>query len=327
MFKLIGSRYFICLLFIAVAIVMGRQFTAALDARSKHDLVHLPDTAWHPPSLYFDHETSGTNRELLIYGEELIANTARYFGPKGKIQSISNGMNCQNCHLAGGTQPYGNNYWLVHSTYPKFRARSGSVENLYKRVSDCFERSLNGKGIDSSSKEFAAISSYIHWVGRTVKKTDRLTGTGIERLPYLDRAADPQKGRQVYISKCSICHGTDGQGKLRAAGDQYEYPPLWGLSSFNTGAGLFRISNFAGFVKNNMPFGEATHYSPRLSDEEAWDVAAFVNSQPRPQKEQGSDWPKIESKPVDYPFGPYADSFSEQQHKYGPFKPIAALKH
>lgn len=30
----------------------------------------------------------------------------------------------------------------------------------------------------------------------------------------------------------------------------------------------------------------------------------------------------ISKKPIDHPFGPYADSFSEQQHKLGPFGPI-----
>ena len=56
-----------------------------------------------------------------------------------------------------------------------------------------------------------------------------------------------------------------------------------------------------------------------LTDEEAWDVAAFVNSQPRPAKVFKEDWPNISLKPFDHPFGPYTDSFSEQQHKYGPF--------
>ena len=31
-----------------------------------------------------------------------------------------------------------------------------------------------------------------------------------------------------------------------------------------------------------MPFEEANYRHPKLTDEEAWDVAAFVNSQPRP---------------------------------------------
>ena len=34
------------------------------------------------------------------------------------------------------------------------------------------------------------------------------------------------------------------------------------------------------------------------------------------------DFPDRLDKPVDVPYGPYADGFSEQQHKYGPFAPI-----
>ena len=100
------------------------------------------------------------------------------------------------------------------------------------------------------------------------------------------------------------------------------YPPLWGDKSYTEAAGLFRMSRFAGYVKANMPFG-ASFQNPQLSDEEAWDVAAFVNSQPRPKHRfLSQDWPDISKKPVDHPFGPYADTFSEQQHKYGPYQPI-----
>ena len=74
-----------------------------------------------------------------------------------------------------------------------------------------------------------------------------------------------------------------------------------------------------------MPFG-ATYINPQLSNEEAWDVAAFVNSQPRPHKNWDSDWPDITKKPVDYPIGPYTDGFTEWQHKYGPFEPIKRKK-
>ncbi|MDB5281378.1 MAG: cytochrome, partial [Bacteroidota bacterium] len=64
----------------------------------------------------------------------------------------------------------------------------------------------------------------------------------------------------------------------------------------------------------------------QVSDEEAWNVAAFVTSQARPTKDLSKDWPKISSKPVDHPFGPYADTFSVKQHKYGPFLSIAQYK-
>ena len=75
-----------------------------------------------------------------------------------------------------------------------------------------------------------------------------------------------------------------------------------------------------------MPFLQASYKTPVLSDEEAWDVAAFVNSRPRPTKDLTGDWPNISKKPVDHPFGPYKDGFSEEQHKFGPFPPIVAFR-
>ena len=136
--------------------------------------------------------------------------------------------------------------------------------------------------------------------------------------------AQVKRGAQVYAEKCASCHGADGQG-LPIPESARDYPPLWGDKSYNEGAGLFRLSRFAGYVKANMPFG-ATHLNPQLSDEEAWDVAAFVNSKPRPPHPfLATDWPKIEKKPYDHPFGPFADTFPAAQHKYGPFGPIAAF--
>jgi thiosulfate dehydrogenase len=75
-----------------------------------------------------------------------------------------------------------------------------------------------------------------------------------------------------------------------------------------------------------MPFGEVEYHNPQLTNEEAWDVAAFVNSQPRPSKIFKEDWPDISKKPIDHPFGPFTDGFTEDQHKYGPFKPIAEAR-
>ena len=262
---------------------------------------------------------------LARYGRELIENTSYYLGPKGNVAAITNGMNCQNCHLDGGTLPWANNYGAVASTYPKFRDRSGSIETIQKRVNDCLERSLNGKALDTNSREMRAIVAYMHWLGDDVPKGKKPKGSGIMELKYLDRASDPGKGRLVYQNKCQSCHGSDGQGQVNADGYGYSYPPLWGTHSYNSGAGLFRNSRFAGYVKNSMPFG-VDYQTTQLSDEEAWDVAAFVNSQPRPSKDLSRDWPDISKKPVDHPFGQYADGFSEQQHKYGPFEPIIAAR-
>jgi thiosulfate dehydrogenase len=184
------------------------------------------------------------------------------------------------------------------------------------------ERSLNGTAVDSNSREFKAIYAYIKWLGQGVQKGEKPIGSGIEKLAFLDRAADPQKGQIVYTAQCQSCHGANGEGQLTLDELEYAYPPLWGKHSYNDGAGLYRISNFAGYVKNNMPYLLTAHESPKLTEEECWDVAAYVNSQTRPHKDQSKDWPKYDKKPLDFAFGPYADSFSETQHKYGPFKPI-----
>lgn len=280
----------------------------------------IDENIWKAPELSAVTE----NKELVEYGKDLIVHTAKYFGPKGTVlPNATNGMNCQNCHLEAGTKPFGNNYGLVASTYPKYRARSGTIENIEKRVNDCFERSLNGKPLNPQSKEMKAIQAYIQWVGSNVKKDDSSKGLSMKNneIAFLDRAASPVKGKIVYEQKCQSCHQPNGQGLLNEDQSEYIYPPLWGNHSYNDAAGLHRLSNLAKFVKYNMPLG-ASHNNLMLSDEEAWDVAAFVNTQPRPHKNTPHDWPKIHEKPFDHPFGPFADPFNEKQHKLGPFKPI-----
>jgi cytochrome c len=265
------------------------------------------------------------NAMEIKYGKELIANTSEFLGPNGKVKAISNGMNCQNCHLGAGTVPLGNNYSAVASTYPKMRARSGTEEDIQKRINDCFERSLNGKPLERDSKEMIAMVSYIKWVGKDVPQGEIPKGSGLYEVPVLDRAADPSKGKSVFEKHCQSCHAADGQGKLKPEGTGYIYPPLWGKNSYNHGAGLYRLSRFAGYVIANMPLG-ATYLNPILTDEEAWDVAAYVNSMDRPEMDLSQDWPDSSKKPMDHPFGPFSDPFTEEQHKFGPFKPIREAK-
>lgn len=261
---------------------------------------------------------------LLRYGRELVANTSAYFGPQGSLAAATNGLNCQNCHLDAGTRSFSNNYALVASGYPRFRARSGTLETLHKRIADCFQRSLNGTAPDSNSLEAAAIKAYVLWVGKDVEAGTKPHGAGLATIPFLERAGDPVQGEQLYVAKCVSCHQADGQGLPNGMGG-YAFPPLWGPNSYNAAAGLHRMSRFASYVKQSMPLG-ASHEAPLLSDEEAWDLAAYVNSQPRPAFDLSADWPDISLKPVDHPFGPFSDTFPEQQHKYGPFGPIKAAR-
>ena len=287
------------------------------------ELANAPkdSSAWVGPGVYQIPLNTDKEGALIKYGYELIKHTSVYLGPKGTIQQTSNGMNCTNCHLDAGTKPWGLNYGSVYATYPKFRARSGTIETIYKRVNDCFERSLNGKALDTNSKEMQGIYAYIKWLGKNVPKGQKVIGSGIESIPFMKSPADINKGAIVYTQHCSSCHGNDGAGKTQVSGDYFLYPPLWGNQSYNDGAGMNQITKLTGFIKNNMPNG-ANYHQPILSNEDAWNVAAYINSHNRPYKDKTKDWPDLSTKPFDYPTGPYMDSFSEKQHQLGPFRPI-----
>lgn len=310
---------------ILVIMVINKSITAYQQnkiSESAYALASTPvDTVWRGWNK-FQIPLNSDSGKLIWYGHELIANTSFYLGPKGTVAHTTNGLNCQNCHLDGGTIPFGLNYGKVFATYPQFRARNNGMQSIYGRINDCFERSLNGVALDSTTHEMKAIYAYIKWLGKDVPKGYVSGGTNLMKVKYLTVEANAAAGKIVYEVKCRSCHGSNGEGQPNNQQTGYNYPPLWGKNSYNDGAGLFRISNFASFVKNNMPYG-IDYHDPKITDEEAWNVAAFVNSQPRPHKNQDNDWHNIAKKPIDFPFGPYTDSFTEKQHKYGPFKPIS----
>jgi thiosulfate dehydrogenase len=287
----------------------------ALAPSTKEVLWAAPDTSNIPDN------DSG---ELIRYGKKLISHTSRYIGPEGSLYKNANGMNCQNCHLEAGTRAWAGNFGAVASLYPRFGDRRNSKETIDQRITDCFERSMNGRAPDSNSREMRAMNAYISWVGKDVSKGKKPPGTGLEIPAFMERPADPQKGKIVYQQKCRSCHGSNGEGQPDSL-SEYRYPPLWGEHSYNTSAGLYRLSKFAGFVKDNMPYG-SNYSNEQLTTEEAWDLAAFVNSQPRPVKKFRQDWPNILLKPVDLEDGPFPDSFPSIQHKYGPFGPIAKAR-
>ncbi len=325
------KNLFPIILFLILAITIVAESISGLKKRKAEDEVFAAfkktepiDTVWRGwnKDQIPDYNDSG---RLIRYGRELIANTAHYLGPKGTVAHLTNGMNCQNCHMDAGTVPYGNNFGKVYSTYPQFRARNNGVQSIFGRINDCLIRSLNGRAMDSSTHEMQAMFAYMQWLGDGVPKGDAPGGTSIYKLKFLSRAADPVNGKELFAEKCQSCHGNKGQGQPNLTNTGYTYPPLWGDNSYNDGAGLYRLSSFAGFIKDNMPFGTDYH-KPVLSDEEAWDLAAFVNSQPRPHLDQHNDWKTVSKKPFDFPFGPYADAFSENQHKYGPFEPIQSAR-
>jgi thiosulfate dehydrogenase len=322
LFRAVVLLFCFYLIFLVFTFLVIRYPDILFHSSSKEgqkDKSERSTTVWRAPDLSTIPDTE--EGKLIRYGQELIVHTSSFIGPIGTISAKGNGMNCQNCHLNAGTKPFGNNFGSVASTYPKFRNRSGIVESIERRVNDCIIRSLNGEALDSLSTEMRAIVSYIKWVGKEVKHGELAEGSGLLTMQWLNRAADRKAGRKLYLQKCQVCHGNKGEGQRLTEKGNFLYPPLSGEQTFTTSAGLYRLSSFTKYIYTNMPYG-ATYESPMLSEEEAWDIAAYVLSLPRPERSFDGDWPKIETKPLDHPFGPFADTFSEEQHKYGPFEPI-----
>ena len=261
------------------------------------------------------------------YGKELFVNTAKYLGPKGSIGHFTNFMNCQNCHLDAGTRPFGISLTMAFRHFPDYRARNNRILSLADRVNDCIQRPLNGKPLDVNSREMRAITVYLRSIASSAPIGKKEWGEDInDVITLIDRAADPKKGAVVYQSKCASCHMQNGEGVMDPSGTFFIYPAMWGGNSYPTSTNMHRVLRVAAFSKANMPFGTATWKKPILTNEEAFDVAAFINDDsihPRPPNPfEKEDYEVLEEKFVDLPDGPWADPFPALAHKFGPFPPI-----
>ncbi|MBI4383181.1 MAG: c-type cytochrome [Nitrospinae bacterium] len=178
--------------------------------------------------------------------------------------------------------------------FPKYWARTGTVVSLQERVNDCFMRSLNGKPLPMDSAEMNGILAYIAWLSWGTPTGMEVEGRGVRKLPPPETPPDPVRGKELFASICSACHGPDGAGQKGGDGF-YTIPPLWGGASFNIAAGMARLNTAAAFVKHNMPLGR----SGLLDDRDAYDIASYFTAQPRPDFPlKHLDWPKG-GKPAD----------------------------
>ncbi len=259
------------------------------------------------------------------YGRRLVANTVELMGPDhpDPARRYSGGrLNCASCHLATGTDPGTLALLQTAEHYPRFSGRAGGMTDVEDRINECMQRSMNGTPLPLDSPEMIAIAAYLRSLGSRYEAMGASLKKAKEPPAFTTppRAASVAAGQTVYGERCAICHGGDGLGLL-ATGDKakgYLFPPLWGPDSFNNGAGMHRVLTAARFIKARMPLGEAT-----LTDDEAFDVAAYINAQPRPEMpDLDRDYPDKSAKPVDNPYGPYADEFPLEQHRFGPFQPI-----
>ena len=259
------------------------------------------------------------------YGRLLVRETARYMGPGHEDPAMrfsGTGMDCASCHLETGYEPGTLSLLQTDVAYPRFSGRDGGERDLRDRINGCMTRSMNGRELSRDSIEMVSIEMYIQnlylqygLMGESKRAPDEPP-----EFAEPNRRADAEAGQIVYEERCQLCHGEDGEGLWETTdpADGYLFPPLWGPDSFNNGAGMTRVLTAARFIKSRMPLGQ-----PDLTDDQAYDVAAFVNSHERPQRANLElDFPDLTDKRVDSPYPPYADDFPIDQHRYGPFEPI-----
>ena len=218
-------------------------------------------------------------------GYEMVVHTQDY----GK-RYVGNALNCTNCHLDGGLNPNTASFVGISRLYPHYRERVGRQVTLSDRINECFERSMNGRPLPPDSMKLSAIVSYIEWLSQNVPQGSTVPWRGI---PHLSSTHQPDSinGKSVFEKKCMFCHGSDGQGTMAA-------PPVWGARSYSSGSEMAQTHVAASFIKANMP----RSWGWTVTDEEAFDVAAYINAQPRPDfPVKIQDGPK-RGKPTDVPY-------------------------
>src|SRR5699024_3662864 len=194
--------------------------------------------------------------------------------------NVFNSMNCSSCHMGEGRLPNAGPIWPAAVTLPDYRPKNDHVNSLEERIAGCFMYSMNGIPPAYGSDEMLALSAYHQWLATGVplyQPGKSMYGRGYARLPDPEQTPDTQRGAKLYQAQCAICHGEEGQGLSQYG--KVVFPALWGDLSFNWGAGISRVFTLAAFTKQNMPLGKPNS----LTDQEAWDIAAFVDSQERPQ--------------------------------------------
>ena len=247
-------------------------------------VVLLASTAWMIPADAMAQEKTqfeppnesslpaGKFGDMVRLGKDLFVHTDKL---RGKY--VGNGLKCVNCHLDAGRHANAAPLWAAYTIYPAYRKKTGEVSTFEQRLQGCFKYSMNGKAPPLGSPELTALTVYSFWLATGAPVGVTLPGQG---YPKLNKPAEPTnfaRGAKIFASQCALCHGGNGEGTK--VGDAYVFPPLWGKDSFNWGAGMHQVNLAAGFIKANMPLSKPNS----LSDQEAWDVATFVDGHERPQ--------------------------------------------
>ncbi len=221
--------------------------------------------------------------DVVKLGEAIVENTTTHPMSKGYI---GNALNCTSCHLNNGRHEKAGTFLGTATAYPAWSPRENRVITLEDRVLNCFMRSCNGTRPPLGSELSVAVTAFIASLseGQPLKmNAKRPVGPGaIKLLAVKPEQVDLKRGASLYTSRCAECHQEDGQGDTNN-------PPVWGEQSYNDGAGLASVENLAAWLKVAMPLD-----STDLTDQQALDIAAFVNSHERSHFELSQHLPAKE---------------------------------
>ena len=138
---------------------------------------------------------------------------------------------------------------------------------------------MNGRALAWNSREMRDMVSYLAFLSTGFPVAVEMEGQSVPALDPLK--GDTARGREVFGANCVACHGQDGQGTVAA-------PPLWGPKSYNIGAGMARVNTAARFIHKLMPRDRPGVLTPQ----QAFDVATYINTRPRPDfSGKEKDWP------------------------------------
>lgn len=199
--------------------------------------------------------------------------------------NVGNRLRCLSCHLDGGRRANSSPLVGAFVAYPAYNARSARVITIEDRINGCFRRSMAGRPLPVEGADMRDMVSYLAFLSRGVPVGSEVKGHGLPKMEPLD--PDTAHGRAVFASTCARCHGENGEGRSFA-------PPVWGPASFSIGAGMARLRTAASFIRHNMPYD----LPGTLTDQQAYDVAAYVNSHTRPDLAgKENDWPNGDAPP------------------------------
>ncbi len=212
---------------------------------------------------------------------------------------VGNQLRCTSCHLDDGRRANALPWVGVMARFPQYRARNAKVNLIEDRVNDCIERSLAGRALPNDHAAMRDIVTYFTFLSRGVPAGRRIVGQGAP--PLTAQTANTTRGAAVYARDCSRCHGEAGEGTALST-------PVWGEHSYSNGAGMGRVRTAAAFIAANMPYD-----GPGLDPQDALDVAAYINMQPRPAfARAAADWP-FGGAPVDVPYATAGRTPANQQ--------------